>query len=79
MGLKIEHIGEDSLRGTLDGTLPVIGQKDADLVRISIAGWVHEVACDMVRGTAAMRHAVYDALARYREAHRRPHYLTLAE
>jgi len=79
MGLKIEHIDEDSLRGTLDGSLPVTGRKDAGLVRISIAGWTHEVACDMVRGTAVMRHAVYDALARYREAHRRPHYLTPAE
>lgn len=70
MSLKIEHLDENSVTGTLDGVLPVIVARDGRGIRARIAGFTH----DMPAGSAGadtpadMRHAVYAAVARYREA-----------
>lgn len=70
MGLKIEHICEKTLtlRGTLDGVLPVQGELSNGKIRIRIAGWVHEVCEDLLTGSAALRYAIYPAIAAYRNA-----------
>lgn len=70
MGLKIEHMDETSLKGTLDGMIPVTGAIEGGKVRIAIAGFLHERGCDLVTGAAALRHAVYSAIAQYRNAQR---------
>lgn len=70
MGLKIEHMDETSLRGTLDGMIPVTGAIEEGKVRIAIAGFLHELSCDLVTGAAALRHGVYSAIAQYRNAQR---------
>ena len=70
MSLKIEHLNAEEMRGTLDGMLPVSGRVENGMIRISIATWKQEIPRDVVSGEAAMRHAVYHALARYREAFR---------
>jgi hypothetical protein len=72
MGLKIEHMDETTLKGTLDGMLPVTGSVEGDKVKIAIAGFLHELSCDFITGAAALRHAVYSAIAQYRNAQRFP-------
>jgi len=72
MGLKIEHMDETTLKGTLDGMLPVRGTIEGDTVKIAIAGFLHELSCDFITGAAALRHAVYSAIAQYRNEQRFP-------
>jgi hypothetical protein len=72
MGLKIEHMDETSLKGTLDGMLPVRGTIEGDTVKITIAGFLHELSCDLLTGGAALRYAVYGAIAKYRTGQRFP-------
>ncbi len=70
MGLKIEHLDETTLKGTLDGMIPVRGTLKEGTVRITIAGWFHELSADLLTGASALRYAIYPALAKYRNDQR---------
>lgn len=66
MGLKIENICETSLKGELDGGIPVRGEISGGTIRIAIASWIWEASDDLLTGVAGLRYAVYAALAKYR-------------
>lgn len=70
MGLKIEHLDETTLKGTLDGILPVRGTLQGGTVHIAIADWLCDLSADLVTGASALRYAAYAALARYRDDQR---------
>lgn len=70
MALKIEHIDEHSVRGTLDGTLDfTISHGEAGTIA-KIANWSRAFADRSARTVAEMRCLTYELLARYREDQR---------
>lgn len=70
MGLKIEHLDETRVTGTLDGSLPFSIENTGTALRARIASWVHECAPLGLEGAAEMRHAAYSVLAKFREQHK---------
>lgn len=67
MGLKIDKLCENSLRGTLDGMIPVRGDIKEGKIRIVILDWIYTISDDLISGVSGLRYAVYAALAKYRD------------
>lgn len=68
MNLRIERICEATMtvKGTLDGFLPLAGEFLEGKVRVRIADWAHEVSDDILTGADFLRYAVFAAISAYR-------------
>jgi hypothetical protein len=67
MALKIEHIDNTSVRGTLDGALDFNISQEGGRLTARIANWTRAVAVRSVETASEMRQITYETIARYRE------------
>jgi hypothetical protein len=67
MALKIEHIDNTSVRGTLDGALDFNISQEGGRLTARIANWTRAVAVRSVETVSEMRQVTYETVARYRE------------
>lgn len=70
MGLKIEHLDENHVRGELDGFFPFTITREGKSLIAKVAGWTHEMTTDVMDGICQMRSATYTAVAKYRDHQR---------
>ena len=67
MALKIEHIDNTSVRGTLDGALDFNISQEGGRLTARIANWTRAVAVRSVETASEMHQITYETIARYRE------------
>ena len=58
------------MQGTLDGATPVLFQANRSVWKVAFGDWTHSIPAETQRSSAAVRAFLYNALARYRTAHR---------